>query len=260
MGSFIICALAQLLSGWPIMEDETGGTCSAHGETRSGPTVVVCNRVWRAKYGWEYKIGRGIEYQCRLDWTGWGNGSLVNLCIILHHKFSNFYTTRVVWPPNFQLCMEFLKHVHFSDNFVLTCWSEIVLLGRDTVTSTCRWRQKVPLPPSSQNVVSHVLNNTSITSQRLTIIITVASLILCNVLVVFFRAMEDAELMIRLFPKHTKSYYRKGEILAALKVSCIHVTVSKNSSLCHWYLLLDDNLSATKAVNSDRLWKMAEVF
>lgn len=33
----------------------------------------------------------------------------------------------------------------------------------------------------------------------------------------FKKAMEDAELMIRLFPKHTKSYYRKGEILAALK-------------------------------------------
>jgi len=33
----------------------------------------------------------------------------------------------------------------------------------------------------------------------------------------FKKAMEDADLMIRLFPKHTKSYYRKGEILAALK-------------------------------------------
>lgn len=33
----------------------------------------------------------------------------------------------------------------------------------------------------------------------------------------FKNAMEDAELMIRLFPNHTKSYYRKGEILAALK-------------------------------------------
>jgi len=117
-------------------------------------------------------------------------------------------------------------------------------------------------PPStpSRNVVSHVINNTSLTSQRLTIIITVASLILCNVLVVLFRAMDDAELMIRLFPKHTKSYYRKGEILAALKVSCLHVTVCKNSSLCHWYLLLDDSLPDIEAVNSDRLWKMVEVF
>ena len=147
----------------------------------------------------------------------------------LLHKFSNFYTARVVWPPNFQLCMEFLQPVHISYNFFLTWWSEIVLLGRwHFVTSTCRWRQEVPPP---KNVVSHVLNNISITSQRLTIIITVASLILCNVLIVLFRAMEDAELMIRLFPKHTKSYYRKGEILAALKVSCIHVTVCcKNSS------------------------------
>jgi len=40
MGSFIICDRAKLL-GWPIMEDERGGTCSAHGETGSGPTVTV---------------------------------------------------------------------------------------------------------------------------------------------------------------------------------------------------------------------------
>jgi len=132
MGSFIICALAKLL-GWPIMEDERGGTCSAHGETGSGPTVTVWNRVWRSKYGWENEIRKGVECHCRLDWTGWGNGSLVTLCITLLHKFSNFYATRVVWPPNFQLCMEFLKPVHLSNNFFLTCWSEIVLLGRDTL-------------------------------------------------------------------------------------------------------------------------------
>ncbi|PNF26214.1 hypothetical protein B7P43_G03703 [Cryptotermes secundus] len=33
----------------------------------------------------------------------------------------------------------------------------------------------------------------------------------------FKRAMEDAELMIRLFPEHAKSYYRKGEILTTMK-------------------------------------------
>jgi hypothetical protein len=38
-------------------------------------------------------------------------------------------------------------------------------------------------------------------------------------LLVSYRAMEDAELMIRLFPEHAKSYYRKGEILTALKVN-----------------------------------------
>lgn len=119
MGSFIICALAKLL-GWPVMEDETGGTGSANGETRGGPRVTVWNRVWRAKYGWENKIGKGIECQCRLDWTDWGNGSLVNHCITLFHKFNNLYTT------NFQLRMEFLKPVHFSYNFFLNCWSEIV--------------------------------------------------------------------------------------------------------------------------------------
>jgi hypothetical protein len=40
-------------------------------------------------------------------------------------------------------------------------------------------------------------------------------------LLVSYRAMEDAELMIRLFPEHTKSYYRKGEILTAMKVSVL---------------------------------------
>jgi hypothetical protein len=95
--------------------------------------------------------------------------------------------------------------------FLLTCSCEIVLLGCDTV-----------------------LNSTSFTSQRLIIIIIVASLILYSVLVFLFSAMEDAELMIRLFPNHTKSYYRKGEILAALKVSHIHFTILNNSSsLCH---------------------------
>jgi hypothetical protein len=38
---------------------------------------------------------------------------------------------------------------------------------------------------------------------------------------VSYRAMEDAELMIRLFPQHAKSYYRKGEILTILKVSVL---------------------------------------
>jgi len=132
MRSFIIYAVAQLLLGWPIMEDEMGGTCSAHGETRSGPTVIVWNRVWRAKYGWENKIWKGIECGCR-DWTGWGNVSMVNLCITLLHKFSNFYTTQVVRPPNFQLCVESLKPVHSSYNFLLTCWTEIVLLGQETL-------------------------------------------------------------------------------------------------------------------------------
>jgi hypothetical protein len=33
--------------------------------------------------------------------------------------------------------------------------------------------------------------------------------------------MEDAERMIRLFPEHAKSYYRKGEILTAMKVSML---------------------------------------
>jgi hypothetical protein len=37
-------------------------------------------------------------------------------------------------------------------------------------------------------------------------------------LLISYRAMEDAELMIRLFPEHAKSYYRKGEILTAMKV------------------------------------------
>jgi len=133
MRSFIIYAPVQLLLGWPIMEDEMCGTCSAHGETRSGPTVIVWNRVWRAKYGWENKVWKGIECGCRQDWSGWGNGSLVNFCITLLHKFSNFYATWVVWPPNFQLCVEFLKPVRSSYNFSLTCGTEIVLLGHDTL-------------------------------------------------------------------------------------------------------------------------------
>lgn len=33
--------------------------------------------------------------------------------------------------------------------------------------------------------------------------------------------MEDAELMIRLFPEHAKSYYRKGEILTTMKVNVL---------------------------------------
>jgi hypothetical protein len=38
---------------------------------------------------------------------------------------------------------------------------------------------------------------------------------------VSYRAMEDAEHMIRLFPEHAKSYYRKGEILSGMKVSVL---------------------------------------
>jgi hypothetical protein len=46
--------------------------------------------------------------------------------------------------------------------------------------------------------------------------------VLLNILeLVSYRAMEDAECMIRLFPEHAKSYYRKGEILTAMKVSML---------------------------------------